>query len=194
MTDALERAGVRQGMTAAAGVALSTGFPDLDRCLEGGGWPAGTLIELRATRVGIGEMGLLLPFLSAVSRSGRLLWVAPPYKPCALTLTARHVTLDHLVVVRPRTHKEALWTVSEGLLSPAVGAVVTWFTDLREREFRALQRQAAEGGQWGFCFLPRDHAAQPARLRLILEPVPRGVRVIFARQAGRPAGPLTVTI
>jgi hypothetical protein len=183
-----------RGAVSAPIVVMPTGFSALDQCLEGGGWPAGMLTELRVRPVGIGEMRLLLPVLAALSREGRLIWVAPPYGPYAPALAAHDIVLDHLVVVRPRTHKEALWVVSQGLLSPAVGAVVSWFTDIREQEFRALQRHAAQGGRWSFCFLPRDLAPKPSRLRLILEPAPEGVRITLARKAGRPVAPLVVAL
>lgn len=192
--DAWGRAGVRRGAAPIAFAVMPTGFAELDRCLEGGGWPVGVLTELRVGRAGIGEMRLLLPVLAALGREGRLIWVAPPYRPCAPALAAHDIALDHLLIVRPRTHKEALWAVSQGLASPAVGAVVSWFADIREQEFRALQRQAAEGGRWSFCFLPRNLAPKPSRLRLVLEPAPQGVRVTLARKAGRPVAPLVVTL
>lgn len=185
---------VYRGAVPAPIAVMPTGFPALDQRLEGGGWPAGMLTELRVRPVGIGEMRLLLPVLAALSREGRLIWVAPPYGPYAPALAAHDIVLDHLVVVRPRTHKEALWVVSQGLLSPAVGAVVSWFTDIREQEFRALQRHAAQGGRWSFCFLPQDLAPKPSRLRLILEPAPEGVRITLARKAGRPVAPLVVAL
>ncbi len=194
LAEAWERAGVRRGAAPAAAAVIPTGFPDLDGCLEGGGWPVGVLTELRASRAGIGEMRLLLPVLAALSREGWLVWIAPPYRPCAPALAAHGIVLDHLAVVRPRTHKEALWAVSQGLLSPAVGAVVTWFADIRDQEFRVLQRQAAEGRRWSFCFLPRDLAPKPSRLRLVLESAPQGVRVTLARKAGRPVAPLIVAL
>ncbi len=184
---------VYRGAVPAPAAVMSTGFPALDQGL-GGGWPVGVLTELRAGRTGIGEMRLLLPVLAALSRTGRLIWVAPPYGPYAPALVAHDIALDHLVVVRPRTHKEALWAVSQGLLSPTVGAVVSWFGDIREQEFRALQRHAAQGGHWGFCFLPWDLAPQPSRLRLILESAPEGVRITLARKAGRPVAPLVVAL
>ncbi len=190
---AWERAGVYRGAVPGPAVVMSTGFPALDQCL-GGGWPVGVLTELRAGRMGIGEMRLLLPALAALSREGRLIWVAPPYGPYAPALVAHDIVLDHVIVVRPKTHKEALWAVSQGLLSPAVGAVVSWFGDIHEREFRALQRHAAQGGHWGFCFLPRDLAPKPSRLRLVLESAPEGVRITLARKAGRPVAPLVVAL
>ncbi|WP_298135776.1 translesion DNA synthesis-associated protein ImuA [Acidiferrobacter sp.] len=187
-----EGIGVRRGVAPAQATVMPTGSLDLDRRLEGGGWPAGVLTELRVAQMGIGEVRLLLPALAALSREGRLMWVAPPYGPYAPALAAHDVVLDHLIVVRPRTHKEALWAVGQGLLSPAVGAVVSWFTDIRDQEFRALQRYAAQGGRWGFCFLPSGLAPKPSRLRLLLESVPGGLRITFVRKAGRPAPPLVV--
>ena len=190
----LEQMGVHRGCLGAETVTMSTGFPELDRCLEGGGWPGGALTELRLGRTGIGEMRLLMPMLALLSHTTHVLWVAPPYRPYAPTLVAQKMVLDHLILVHPRTHKEALWAVSQGLLSPSVGAVVSWFADIREGEFRALQRRASEGRRWSFCFLPETLAPRPSRLCLALQPLHGGLRIVLSRKAKRPLAPLVIAL
>lgn len=190
----LEKTGVQRGVVPLKTIVISTGFSELDRHLEGGGWPAGVFTELRLRRPGIGEMRLLRPALRTLSQEARMLWVAPPYRPYAPTLRAWGIALDRLVIIRPTTHREALWAVSQGLLSSSVSVVVSWFADMREKEFRALQRQASEGGRWSFCFLPESLEPRPSRLRLVLEPAVHGLRIISARQVGRPVAPLVITI
>ncbi|MHB8252596.1 MAG: translesion DNA synthesis-associated protein ImuA [Acidiferrobacter sp.] len=191
---ALEKIGVQRGLPCAETATMPTGFPELDRCLEGGGWPVGVFTELRLGRNGIGEMRLLMPLLAPLSRETHVLWIAPPYMPYAPALAAQKIVLDHLVLVRPKTHKEALWAVSQGLLSPSVGAVVSWFPDIREGEFRALQRQASEGGRWSFCFLPESLESRPSRLRLALRPATGGLHIILSRKAQRPLAPFVIAI
>ncbi len=189
----LEGIGVRRGWSQVEAAAMSTGFPALNHYL-GGGWPAGVFTELRLGHTGIGEMRLLMPALSAMSRRSHVLWVAPPYRPYAPALVAQDMVLDHLLLVRPRTHKEALWTVGQGLLSPSIGVVVSWFSGIREGEFRGLQRRASEGGHWSFCFLPEGVPPQPSHLRLALQSMRGALRIMVSQKAKRPLPPLIVTL
>ena len=47
------------------GATLPSGYPDLDRHLQGGGWPQQGLMELLLPQAGIGELRLLLPVLNS---------------------------------------------------------------------------------------------------------------------------------
>lgn len=190
---ALEGIGVHRGWPKVEAMTMPTGFPGLNQYL-GGGWPVGVFTELRLKHAGIGEMRLLMPALSALSRQSYVLWVAPPYRPYAPALVAQDMVLEHLLLARPQTHKEALWTVSQGLLSPSIGAVVSWFSGIREGEFRGLQRRASEGGRWSFCFLSESAAPQPSHLRLALQSMRDALRIIVSQKAKRPLPPLVVTL
>jgi len=46
---------------------LASGFPRLDRCLPGGGWPLEALTEILIGQYGIGELRLLMPALAELS-------------------------------------------------------------------------------------------------------------------------------
>jgi len=46
---------------------VSSGFPELDAGLPGGGWPAGALTEILPAHEGIGELRLLGPALAGLS-------------------------------------------------------------------------------------------------------------------------------
>ncbi|MGA2025233.1 MAG: hypothetical protein ABSH23_10795, partial [Steroidobacteraceae bacterium] len=60
--------------------AMPSGFAQLDANLPGGGWPMGAIAELMPAAMGIGELSLLLPALSGLTRAGRCIaWIAPPY-------------------------------------------------------------------------------------------------------------------
>jgi hypothetical protein len=84
----------------AAQPALSSGFPALDAQLPGGGWPVGALTEILADADGMGELSLLLPFLSRLTRAGQgVVWVAPPYLPYAPALAAAGVEPERCLVV-----------------------------------------------------------------------------------------------
>lgn len=68
--------------TAQDGVA--SGFAELDAALPGGGWPRGALTELLPHKMGIGELSLLLPALTALeAEAGWIALVAPPWRPHA---------------------------------------------------------------------------------------------------------------
>src|SRR6266566_3394303 len=89
----------RGGALARTIAALPTGFVPLDAELPGGGWPRQGLTELLADEAGIGELGLILPALAALTSAGkRVVWVAPPHVPYAPALTACGVDLVHLLV------------------------------------------------------------------------------------------------
>ena len=46
---------------------LASGYPKLDRCLPGGGWPPAALTEILTAQYGIGELRLLMPALAKLS-------------------------------------------------------------------------------------------------------------------------------
>jgi hypothetical protein len=171
-------------------VAASSGHAALDAALPDGGWPRGAITELMADTVGIGEVGLLLPALAALSRAGQpLAWIAPPYLPCALGLAQGGIELTQLLLVATRDEHEALWAAEQALRCPNFGAVLLWPTTLTDRSARRLQLAAETSGSIGFLFRPATAVAtpSPAALRLHLHPRREGleVRIIKAR-GGRP--------
>ena len=56
-----DQAGCRAG--------LSSGYPELDRHLPGGGWPPDSLTEILTAHYGIGELRLLMPALARLSHA-----------------------------------------------------------------------------------------------------------------------------
>ena len=78
----------------------STGDARLDARLPGGGWPRGALTEILVEHDGLGEMGLLLPAIAALTQARRRVAViAPPYIPYPPALAAAGVDLAHLVQI-----------------------------------------------------------------------------------------------
>jgi len=49
---------------------LSSGYPELDALLPGGGWPAAMLTEVAVERWGSGELALFMPLLARLSDAG----------------------------------------------------------------------------------------------------------------------------
>jgi len=86
---------------------IPTGFHELDRALPGGGWPLGALTEILVDGYGIGELGLLMPALEALTKDDParpkkwVAWVAPPFVPYAPALQQRGVNIDRLLMIHP---------------------------------------------------------------------------------------------
>src|SRR5574341_1592137 len=110
LDEILRRQPVWRGAVARSEIpVVSTGYRALDEALPGGGWPRGTLTELLAGAAGIGELGLVLPALSALSWAGkRVVWLAPPHLPYAPALAAAGLDLAQLAVVRAPGRRDAL--------------------------------------------------------------------------------------
>ncbi|MCK9532907.1 MAG: translesion DNA synthesis-associated protein ImuA [Gammaproteobacteria bacterium] len=152
---------------------VPTGHGALDETLPGGGWPQGALTELLVAHTGIGELGLLMPALAALSRGEHwIAWIGAPHLPYAPALAAAGLRLGRLLLIQPATAKEGLWATEQTLRSGACAAVLAWPERPDERALRRLQLAAEEGGAIGFLFRP-GHAARhasPAALRLALAP------------------------
>jgi len=182
----------RGGLKPADGRASVTpsGLAALDAALPEGGWPRGAITELIPDTCGIGEIGLLLPALAALSQAGQpLAWVAPPYLPCALGLAQGGIELMQLLLVAARDDREALWAAEQALRCPSFGAVLLWPAAPTDRSVRRLQLAAETSGSIGFLFRPPAAAAapSPAALRLRLHPRREGLEVqIIKARGGRP--------
>ncbi|MPS28569.1 hypothetical protein [Pigmentiphaga sp.] len=80
---------------------LSSGFPALDAALPLAGWPVGALTEILVPRVGHGELNLLGPLLSRLTKAGRTVaLLVPPYLSYAPALIQHDVALECVKLVR----------------------------------------------------------------------------------------------
>jgi hypothetical protein len=153
---------------------ISSGFPDLDRLLPGNGWPKDGLTELLHDMQGIGELRLVLPALSHLSRddSRWIVWASPPFIPYAPGLARAGIDLSSILLVYPDNHKDLLWVLEKALASGTCSAVLGWPKRIREKELRRLQVAGKEGNTWGVMF--RDtrcmDEASPAELRVSIKP------------------------
>ena len=173
----------------AAYQAVSSGYPQLDQQLAGG-FPATGLIDIQ-TDTGIGELRLLLPYLQQQQqRSGRLLvFISPPAQPCADMLAAAGIVLSQLVIITPKTAKEALWAAEQCLQSGCAAAVLVWQVPLKLALARRLQL-AAEQGAAILVLLRRPAAglSLPVNLSLELKPHRHGLQLsVLKRKGGWPA-------
>ncbi len=200
LNELLQRQTVWRGGASAAATApcVPTGFRELDRELPGGGWPAGGLVEILSARDGFGELQLVLPALSALTREGkRVAWLAPPYLPYAPALLEAGVDLAHLAVVRAPGRRDALWAAEQVLRAGACHAVLAWLPQARYAELRRLAVAAESGQAFVALFRPPSAAAEPspAVLRLRLEAQDGGLVAHILKRRGAPAAvPLAIPV
>ena len=161
----------RNGRAVTAPVVEASGWNELDAVLPGGGWQAGTVVELMPAATGIGELRLLLPALARITCAGRhVTLIAPPYIPFAPALSQHGVRLERLLVIQAQHADDILWAAEQSLRCRSFGAVLAWPATIRDREVRRLQLAAEAGGSTGFLYRSVDAAreASPAALRLKL--------------------------
>ena len=156
--------------------AISTGYSALDPLLADRGWPKAGLVELLSAQAGIGELRLLAPALATLSVQEQrwIVWINPPHIPYAPALQELGIDIDKVLLVRPRTHADALWAVEQALKSGTCSAVLAWLdeTKLDGKDVRRLKLAARRGATLAVLFRP-DAAAQRqsmAELRILLHP------------------------
>ena len=171
--------------------AKPSGFAALDRCLPGGGWPQGALTELVIRITGIGELTLLMPVCARLTQAGRsLIFLSPPHIPYAPALAAAGLDLKHLLLLKPQSHKDALWALEQALNSSSCGAALAWIEHIDDRSLRRLHLACERSGACGFLFTRQNRISSTAALRLELSPAEDGllaVRILKRRGGLLPA-------
>jgi hypothetical protein len=197
LEEIFQRHPVWRGMASKPGATvLPSGFAELDAELPGGGWPTTGLTEIRCNNYGIGELGLLLPALAALTAAGkRVAWLAPPHLPYAPALAAAGVDLVHLVVIRAPGRRDALWAAEQVLRAASCHALLAWLPRARYQELRRLAVAAEAGRAFVALWRPLEAAREstPAPLRLALEPAAGALAVRILKRRGAPlAAPLVL--
>jgi len=174
---------------------IPTGFHELDRALPGGGWPLGAITEILVDGYGIGELGLLMPALAALTKQDPskptkwVAWIAPPFVPYAPALQQHGVDIDRLLMIHPTGGKGRLWAIEQTIRSGSSAGVLAWVAAADDVILRRLQLAAEEQGCWVLLFRPADARLQrsPAALRVHLSQAQAATRVeIIKCQGGRP--------
>jgi hypothetical protein len=153
--------------------AESSGYQDLDKHLDGVGWPRGALSECLLDSPGIGELHLLLPLMHRVSQTDKkIFWLNPPNVPYAPALLRKGINLGQIVVIHTGSKNNFLWTLENCLRSPATGLVMAWPDKLASRDTRRLQLASEAGNNLCVLFRDRSYIKQhsSAALRLELKP------------------------
>ena len=165
---------------------MSTGHPQLDAVLPGGGWPTSAVMELVTSQWGIGELQLLLPLMRVITQKKRwILWISPPYVPYAPALEHAGINMDYVIVIQPGNGcKDTLWSIEKTLQCQACALVLAWLNGLPNGVIRRLQLSAETGHSLGVLFRQNSDGHSPAALRLHLYPSETGVRVEVLKARG----------
>ena len=153
-----------------------TGIDPLDRLLPEGGFLPGTLTEWLTDGAGTGAVTLaLIAVRRTLQEIGGALVVVDLQQEFHSGAAAQlGIDLDQLILVRPATTQDALWTLEQALRS--AGAVISfgWIEQADNRTLRRLQLAAEVGGGLGMLIRPIAARRQPcwARLRLVVRPLP----------------------
>jgi len=173
-----------------------SGSATLDAALPGGGWRVGSMVEMMPDAIGIGELQLLMPALSRITRGERhVALISPPFIPLPAAWSQQGLRLEHLLIVHADKPNDALWACEQTLRCKSFGAVVAWPTAIKDREVRRLQLAAEAGRSIGFLFRSTSAAleASPAATRLRLKSSEDGsLRVEILKCRGGRSG-VTVT-
>src|SRR5688572_13963096 len=188
----LQHPAIWRGRSAARTGVIPSGFDALDECLPGGGWPQLGLVEILVSRLGVGELYLILPALAWLTRQSSArwcTWVAPPFELFAPALAAHGVALDHVLVVRTQ---EPLWAYEQALGSGACDVALTWMRRAHPRDVRRLQLATERGRTLGVLFrtLRAAQESSSAALRITLEPLEGGARITLLKSRGGLRGPI----
>ena len=198
----------RGNVAAFARAVVPTGFHELDRSLPGGGWPLGAVTEIFVDEYGLGELGLLMPALAALTKESLatpkkwVAWVAPPFVPYAPALQQHGVNIDRLLMIHPTAgNNSRLWAIEQTVRSGSSTGVLAWIAAAdagREARGRAiaedvilrrLQLAAEDQGCWVVLFRPASArlARSPAALRIRVSQAAAATRVeILKCRGGRP--------
>lgn len=180
-----------RGVSSPAGEVVPSGWPRLDACLPGGGWPLGTLIELLLPEPGVGELQLLLPALRrlAAARELRrwLMLIGAPHLPYPPAFAQSGIEPGLLLLVAGRNPQERLWAAEQALRSGSCTALLVWLDAVDDRWLRRLKLAAEAGRTLAVLLRPerRHGSTSPAALRLVLEPTAGALDLRLLKSRGR---------
>lgn len=149
---------------------IPTGFASLDQALPTRGWYIGGVTEILCAEQGIGEVSLLLPALSQLTRENQ--WAAlinPPHIPYAPALSNAGICLNRLLIIDTKNDTNTLWATEQVLRAGIFASVVTWVRRSSPQKQRRLQIAAQTGKTWATVYRPlrdaQEHSSVAVRLK-----------------------------
>lgn len=163
---------------------FSTGFDLLDQKLKGG-FPKHGVVELQST-LGIGELRLLVPHIKATSQERLSVFINPPGYLCAEQLTNEGIDSNKVLIITPKSDKEALWAAEQCLKSGACSNVLLWHKELEVHQARRLQVASETGSCLHFLFKTDSKSvfSLPVSLSMTLAPHDLGLKVVITKRKG----------
>lgn len=165
---------------------IPTGFASLDKALPTQGWCIGGVTEILCAQQGIGEVSLLLPALSRVTRENQ--WAAfinPPYIPYAPALTNAGISLDRLLIIDSKDDANTLWAAEQVLRAGLFASVVVWVERSSAQKQRRLQLAAETGKTWATVYRPlrdaKEHSPVAVRLQVDIVGMQLSLSIIKVR-------------
>jgi protein ImuA len=154
--------------------AISSGCQELDGCLPDGGYAPGTIIEWIEPTFGCGGIYLAIAAARQAMADGKYLVVIDPqqrfYPPAA---QAMGIPIERLIVLRPDSESDLMWSIDQALRCSAVGAVVAHLERVSELQARRFQLAAEQGQALGCWLRPWKIQRAPswAEIQWLVQPV-----------------------
>ncbi|UPR29593.1 translesion DNA synthesis-associated protein ImuA [Vibrio crassostreae] len=166
------------------GSTTSTGYPHLDKQLDGG-FPTHGVIEVESQQ-GIGELRLLTPYLSQQNSQKLAIFINPPGKICAEFFSGQGIELENILVIQPQHDLDALWAAEQCLKSGACHSVLLWGADLEIHQTKRLQAASETGKCLQFHFKATSHnqLSLPVSLSMKLSSHAQGLKVEVTKRKG----------
>jgi protein ImuA len=143
---------------------IASGCAAMDRCLPGGGYARGSMLELLRSHSGSGITSIALMIARQAILEGKYLVLVDPqrqfYPPALKSLG---IPMERVIALQPTNHADSIWGLAQVLRCSAVGAVIAEVGTLEDRVARKLQLAAEQGGGLGiFIRDARAARAQPS--------------------------------
>lgn len=166
------------------GSTTSTGYPQLDKQLDGG-FPTHGVIEVESQQ-GIGELRLLTPYLAPQTSQKLAIFINPPGKICAEFFNGQNIPLENILVIQPQRDLDALWAAEQCLKSGACHSVLLWGADLEIHQTKRLQAASETGKCLQFHFKATSHnqLSLPVSLSMKLSSHAQGLKVEVTKRKG----------
>ena len=166
------------------GSTTSTGYPQLDKQLDGG-FPTHGVIEVESQQ-GIGELRLLTPYLAQQKSQKLAIFINPPGKLCAEFFNGQNIPLENILVIQPQRDLDALWAAEQCLKSGACHSVLLWGADLEIHQTKRLQAASETGKCLQFHFKATSHnqLSLPVSLSMKLSSHAQGLKVEVTKRKG----------
>ncbi|MDB1124391.1 translesion DNA synthesis-associated protein ImuA [Vibrio algarum] len=163
---------------------LSTGYKELDTQLDGG-LPCHGVVEI-SSDLGIGELRLLTPYIKTNSKQRLSVFINSPGHLCSEYLTQQDIDIHRVIMIFPKTEKEALWSAEQCLKSGCCGSVTLWHPSLEVHQARRLQVASETGQCLMFLFKTeqKHQVSLPISLSIQLQPEENGIKVALHKRKG----------